>query len=551
MFNRFWHAESGNFAIISAIALPLVVAGVGLSVDAANMMNAKTRLQNATDVAVLMASRPGTDPDERNEIFTDYLRVHLASERIKIAEAFIEVDAGINHLKLTGHVTAHAEMYFMDKLGARPISVMAEASYSAKSMEIALVLDNTGSMGSSGIAALKKAAHALMDAVEKGRLPEQDVRVSLIPFVTSVNIKGEGFDPDWIDWGGQSLYNGWSFLDDAQRSDRMNGSRPAAHPKGSGGGQACKNLGEGAPAIAMRERCGKADQYPHSIKLFELSGTTWKGCVEARPYPYNQAITAPDPAKPDTLFVPYFAPDEPGSQRTDNGGNDGNGYNNSWLHDEVTGSDAEIQRSTLKYVEPASKRVVESGQLTVGPNRACPTPVVPLTTEFKKVRDGIDAMQFWNGSGTNISEGLAWGWRMLSPEAPFTQAGKFNDAERNKYLVLMTDGRNVSFGSRNTMNRSDYGSYGFLDHARVDGVVNQGNAESKLNAWTLEMCKQSKKQGIEIFTVIYKEKASSVQELFKNCASRPEYFQMADDTGALERAFGNIGMQLSKLRLAK
>ena len=42
--------------------------------------------------------------------------------------------------------------------------------------------------------------------------------------------------------------------------------------------------------------------------------TGWKGCVEARPGAFNISDTPPDPSKPDTLFVPYFAPDDPGDR---------------------------------------------------------------------------------------------------------------------------------------------------------------------------------------------------------------------------------------------
>ena len=43
-----------------------------------------------------------------------------------------------------------------------------------------------------GIDALKRASHALVNAVEGGRGENQDIRISLVPFVTAVNIKGEG-----------------------------------------------------------------------------------------------------------------------------------------------------------------------------------------------------------------------------------------------------------------------------------------------------------------------------------------------------------------------
>jgi hypothetical protein len=248
-------------------------------------------------------------------------------------------------------------------------------------------------------------------------------------------------------------------------------------------------------------------------KLFALSGTTWKGCVEARPAPYNLDLTPPTASRPDTLFVPYFAPDEPGDA-TAEGGNDTANFNNSWLGDVITSSDKGVkQRSTLKYVDPLKKEISEAKGVTRGPNRACPTPVTPLTTDLAKVRAGVKAMQFWNGSGTNIAEGLAWGWRMLTPNAPFATPASMRSDDVAKYIVLMTDGRNVAYGASGTTNKSDYGAYGFLASGRIDGQTDQGKAEKKQNAWTSQLCENVKAQGIEIFTVVYKESDKGVQTM--------------------------------------
>jgi Flp pilus assembly protein TadG len=562
MLRLFIRSTRGNVALLFALLLPMILGAVGLAVDVANLLNVKTQLQNAADVGVLVASREGASESQRRNLFDNYLKANFSENGVTIVGSSVDIEAGINHLRVNGHATANVESFFMRHLGMNQVSVVASTFRSTKSMEIAVVLDNTGSMGTSGINALKKASHALVDAIEAGRAPNQDVRVSLVPFVTAVNIKGEGFNMDWIDTTGQSLYNGWNFLDGNLRQERQSGVRRTRLPEGFGsndtgngygGGQACNNQGKGAPAIEKRERC-LADNYPHHLYLFQQSNTEWKGCVEARPYPYNFSLDAPDPSKPDTLFVPYFAPDEPDGSPAimTQGGNSPTAFNNSWLEDRVTGTKAERLRSTLKYINPAAKSVNNAGPLTIGPNRACPTPIVPLTTEFSKVRAGIDSMIHWNGSGTNIAEGLAWGWRVLSPQAPYTQAGAFNPVERQKYLVLMTDGSNVSFGARNeTITRSDYGSYNFLANGFIGGTVNQGTAEATLNGWTQDMCTEMKSQGIEIFTVIYNTTASAVQNLFRNCASRSENFYMTNNTASLENAFANIGRQMSRLRLTQ
>lgn len=578
---RFWRSEAGNFGIMTAVLLPALLAGVGLAVDTANIINAKARLQNIADSAVLAASRENASDAERERLFDDFISSQITGSTISSAVTDLSTREGLNYVEVTGRVDAKVRLFLMNRIGTDGVTVSATSFRSTKTLEIAMVLDNTGSMGQGGIDALKKASKALLDAVESEGDPRQEVRVGLVPFVTAVNINGEGFDEAWIDKTGVAVYNGWNFIDDTmraarptlnavqRRADLTDVQRNAIVARWAHYAQpGCSITGETQAAKDMRAMCANVKKYPHHWELFRQSKTEWKGCVEARPVPYNFDLTPPDPSKPDTLFVPYFAPSEPRTRQT-TGGNDGANFNNAWLDHKTQGLDintnagrTEIQRSTVKYSIDGvvnnlpGKSVKDTHNLTIGPNRACPTPIVPLTDDMAKVRTGIDAMQFWNGSGTNISEGLAWGWRVLSPEAPYTQAAPFGTDSVSKFLVLMTDGTNVSFGSSNTINKSDYGSYGFLGAkgmnnaaSRIDGKTSQGEAEKTLNTWTGSMCTQMKAQGVEVFTVLYNTTNAAVKTLFENCATKKDNFHMASNTAALEKAFSDIGRAVAALHL--
>jgi len=524
---RVMNCNRGNFAITTALLMPVLLTSAGLAVDYVNLANARSELQNSVDAAVIAVSRKDVAEEDRSVVFGQFLSAQLASNsNITLVDKGLDQTAGVNFIRTDAYAIASIPLVFMDKFMPNKVSVLASTTFSTRSIEIAIALDNTGSMGSGGISALKEASHALVDALAGINTAQQSLKVGLIPFVTSVNVKGEGFDSSWIDEDGNSLYNGWTFLTEAERANRKS--------KGNSKG----DFGIGA--------------YPDHFNLFKFSGTTWKGCVEARPAPYNTSLTPPDPSNPDTLFVPYFAPDEPGD-RFSKGGNSGSAFNNSWLNDDASGSHEEIQRSTKKYKtqKPAiSNHNDQDGPLTLGPNRACPTPIVPLTSEISKVRDGINALQFWNGSGTNIAEGLAWGWRVLSPEAPYTQAAPFDPDAASKILVVMTDGANVSFGASNTINKSDYGSYGFLNDGRINSANTQSKAEDYLDASTAKMCVDIKKLGVEVYTVVYKTTASGVVNLFSNCASNKDNFFMAKDVVALKQAFSAIGQSVAGVRIS-
>ena len=521
-----WQCKRGNFGILAAVLMPVLLTAAGLAVDYSNMSRARVELQNMVDTAVLAASKKSTEVGDRKLLYRQMLQAQVtANSDMTLVDEGIDLTFGLNYIRSDAYASVSIPLAFVGKFMPNMVSVAASTYFSTRAIEIAIALDNTGSMGTGGISALKGASHALLDALGEIDTTRQSLKVGLIPFVTTVNVNGEGFNSAWMDTAGNSIYNGWTFLTDAQRATR----------KSSGNNKADFS----------------AATYPHHSNLFAWSGTSWKGCVEARPVPYNTNLTPPDATKPDTLFVPYFAPDEPGT-RVSTGGNSGTAFNNSWLDDGVSGDDATVQRSVTKY--KAQTAVIKdfkdaTGPLTLGPNRACPTPIVPLTATLSKVRTGIDAMQYWNGSGTNIAEGLAWGWRVLSPDEPYTQAAAFGTEAASKILVIMTDGANVSFGASNTINKSDYGSYGFLADKRINSTTTQSAAETYLNTSTASMCVEIKKLGIEVYTVLYNTTTSSVVTLFSNCATRKENFFMAKDVVALKKAFSAIGQSVSGVRL--
>ncbi|MDP2119773.1 MAG: pilus assembly protein [Hoeflea sp.] len=527
LVSRLLTCQRGNFALSTAILAPVLLASAGLAVDYVNLASARSELQNAVDAAVVAVSRKDVAPADRDAIFNKFLKAQLASNNsITLVDQDVDQTVGVNFVRTDAQATGRVPLVFMGKMMPNTVTVLASTTFSTRSIEIAIALDNTGSMGSGGILALKEASHALVDALGDINTSQQSLKVGLIPFVTSVNVKGEGFSSSWIDETGKSLYNGWTFLTSAQRAART--------------------------ASGHNDADFAAGAYPHHFNLFAWSGTTWKGCVEARPVPYNTDLTPPDATVPNTLFVPYFAPDEPGNRMSE-GGNSSTAFNNSWLNDGVTGSNETVQRSTDKYKTQSpviANHKDTTGPLTLGPNRACPTPIVPLTSDLSKVRTGINAMQFWNGSGTNIAEGLVWGWRVLSPEAPYTQAAPYNPDAASKILVIMTDGTNVSFGSSGTINKSDYGSYGFLSDGRINSASTQATAEAYLNTSTANMCVEIKKLGIEVYTVLYNTTATSVVTLFSNCASRKENFFMANNVVSLKQAFSAIGQSVAGVQIS-
>ncbi|WP_027144122.1 pilus assembly protein [Mesorhizobium sp. WSM3626] len=543
LLNRFWRSKSGNFALLMGLGLPAILSAVAFATDVSTMMRAKSNLQNALDSANLASSHLGDLDITRTDAFNRYFQANIAGHgELVNAQATLTVDKGVNFIKTKAVASADVNLNFAFLFGqSKHIVVDASAVESNNQLEVVLVLDNTGSMRGARMTALRAATKSLLDTLESTKSPTRQVRASLVPFVTAVNVNGDGFDPSWIDMDGKSSTNGINFpVIDGKRPNHMALFKQL------------KDTGWAEPG---------------------WNDTGWKGCVEARPGAYNISDTPPDPTKPDTLFVPYFAPDDPGDAQMPSStyGNEAKYYNNSYLADtgdtvkldkqkgnnrlgiDFSGLGSDPDKATkekvAKYVAPDKELITETGtSITVGPNRSCPTPVVPLTEDFDKLRKAASQMTEWNGSGTNVSEGLSWGMRVLSPAPPYTDGAPWKTPGISKIVLLLTDGENVVYGASEQPTKSDYTSYGYLAGGRF-GSDNQATAARNVDGWTKSVCTQLKNEGVQIYTLVLQSDTPANRTLYSACASDPSNYYAVNDPTKLPDVFLQIANKFSKLQL--
>lgn len=68
--------------------------------------------------------------------------------------------------------------------------------------------------------------------------------------------------------------------------------------------------------------------------------------------------------------------------------------------------------------------------------------VEPLTSDLSSLNEKVQALQLYGR--TYLPSGLIWGWRTLSPNAPFTESASDDKSETNQAILLMTDGSNTT-----------------------------------------------------------------------------------------------------------
>ena len=158
--------------------------------------------------------------------------------------------------------------------------------------------------------------------------------------------------------------------------------------------------------------------------------------------------------------------------------------------------------------------------------------IYPLANSKSSAKAYIDSLTQPGGT-TNIAQGLMWAARVLSPEAPFTEADPDPDGPRTQAIVLLTDGSHVR----------DYGD-----------AYKRKLSTSELNARLRLIASNIKAKGILIYTIQFANGGSSSNvQLMKDVASEPNspYYHYAPSSQDLQNVFVTISKHLSKLRISK
>ena len=501
--------KRGNVAVVAALAMgPLCVAGLG-AVDLARATSAKSQLQDALDAAALGAARTNATTNAELKVAGDkYLTQNLA-----LSSDFVLTSSTFTFGE-NGRVLATARLDVMPFVaglvtgGTMAVGATAEVVRAGSKLEIALVLDTTGSMNSgSKLADMKAAAKTFVDQMEdiSDKATEPDtVKISLVPFSSTVRVDGTAYRySSWIDQTGASPINNEIFT------------------------------------------TASGTQFANRFNLFSQLGVSWGGCVEMRKAPYDVEDTPPTSGA--TLYTPYFAVDEPDSQTAGYGQD----YQNDYVPDTGSSTNWRVRQGRVTKYGGTKKGTMST---SFGPNRGCEVrSLIRLSTDFSALRTAIDGL---NAAGnTNIPIGMSWGWNTISPYAPFSDGIAYGTTGYKKIIVLMTDGENT-ISQRDTPNDGTYAATGYIWQGRVlkanGAPLPQGASDAErteaLDSRLALICANMKAKDIEIYTIRVEDGSST---LLKNCASGDDHYYNVEDSETLTAVFQSIAGQIAALHLAK
>ncbi len=214
--SRFCGDRRANIAPIFALAMIPIIGLTGTAVDYSSANAARTSLQAALDSTALTLSKEasGLTQEALNTKATQYFHASFSNAEAKnivVTPLLSTPQAGSFVLNISA--SASVDLRFMSVLGktSLPISSSTEVKWGIKRLELALVLDNTGSMAQSGkMTALKTASHNLLTTLKNAAKKLGDVKVSIIPFDVTVKPGAIYKNEFWIDFDQNDISkNSW------------------------------------------------------------------------------------------------------------------------------------------------------------------------------------------------------------------------------------------------------------------------------------------------------------------------------------------------------
>ncbi|MEM7300811.1 MAG: TadE/TadG family type IV pilus assembly protein [Pseudomonadota bacterium] len=211
-FKRFVQNKAGNVAMMTGILLIPMMAAVGAAVDYSRVNSYSNAYQQSADAAVLAASkvRDQLSDTELKKFARAVFDANLGSEAAKVLN-FELYTTGDNKLALKADGRVDSSFIGIVGIKNMALNVLSEVQLPQGNIEVVLVVDNTGSMNSSGkIGALKTAAKNFTNQIMQPRVvQEKRAQIAVVPFSSYVNVGKNNRNRNWISVPRESRNKKW------------------------------------------------------------------------------------------------------------------------------------------------------------------------------------------------------------------------------------------------------------------------------------------------------------------------------------------------------
>ncbi|RZI55248.1 MAG: hypothetical protein EOP94_05150, partial [Zymomonas sp.] len=309
----------GAVAMVTAFLLPVFIFSAAVAVDTTRIFSSQRQLQRSLDAAALAAGKQYGKTQDTAELTRWANGFFLANANNQADQntkfSYDGVKAANGNTVLTVSATRDEPTFFGNAVyvlsgGKVPktwrLAVSSQIVIENRSVEMALVLDNSGSMknspasgGTAKITTLKQAATQLVTQVltptSNANVPNP-VKLGIVPFSGAVNVGNKYADAKWMDTQGLSSSHNDNIDWRTYTKTTILGVKTQQSFKVPGSATAYKELVTLTPLTRFF--------------LYNKMSLTWEGCIDSRPNGLAITDTEPSPSNPDSLFVPMFAPSE-------------------------------------------------------------------------------------------------------------------------------------------------------------------------------------------------------------------------------------------------
>jgi Flp pilus assembly protein TadG len=531
-WRRFLAAEGGNVAVFFALAFIPIVGSVGATVDYSRASSARTAMQAAADATALMLSKNAATLTS-SELATkaqDYFNALFNRPQVTgVVVTPIYTSSGGPQIVVNASGALKTNIMGVVGISTMNIAVSSTIAWGNSRLRVALALDTTGSMASSGkIDALKTATNNLLTQLKSAAVTDGDVYVSIVPFAKDVNLNPANYNANWIDWTEwedeppyikSSKPSGWDQVnagDACPFSSSNHGFGCAPNPTSTSTTSYIPSSGTYTGYI-----CPGTD---NGSKVPGMSGSVYNGCYNS--VQNSRVIDSGSGAS---------------CGMTSNCACSGNGsnkickqtyYDHTWIKNaRSTWNGCVVDRGTSTAPSSANYDTnavapinnVAASQYAAQQFTSCPQAVMGLNYNWSAMTSLVNSLS--PGGNTNQGIGLQAGWMSLSGGGPFTVPPMDSKYKYQQVIILLTDGLN-------TQNR---------------WYTNTSSIDSR-QATT---CANAKAADITIYTIQVNTDGDPTSSLLQNCASSSDKFFLLTSSTQMVSVFNQIGTALSNLRVAK
>ncbi len=486
MIRNFFKDQSGNVALTATLSLFVLAGAAGGAFDYSRVHNAKSHFQNVTDSAALAAALEyrKTDWNKAETVGENHISTYTTSgSGYVITTSELTLDGQ----EVVATVKGYSQNYVLSATGLEKFdfSVSSRVKLPDYPIEVALVLDTTFSMSvGNKMNTLKSTAKDFVDTLLN--IDSDQVRISMVPFANYVNVNPNSLGASWLEAANE----------DVVVPRQCTTVRPEISRSG------CTSQTVNVPARDVPESCSPA-QYNDGVMVSPAS------CTPAYREPATTQTTE------TCTNIQYGDPVETCTPEQR--------YTKYW------------NGCVASREDPFNTNDNNYSRKVPGPiDLVCPSPITPLTDNRNALRSAIDALT--PVGNTYIPQGVVWGYRTLTKQAPYDQA--LSDATRDakngrRFIVLMTDGQN----SRSP----EYSTDVLQSRPGMRVGLHSGNDIDVSNDYLIDTCTNAKAEEIEIYTVSFGAGVdTATKALLKQCATEDDMYYDASTNNDLIATFQSI-----------